>query len=227
MCIRDRRKGKLYINSLEIKDYSNYSDDKYGLYRSIKVDPNPHYQKGKYISLNNDDTDFKPRKIMEIFTSEKSKHDIIAVEGQWKTTSNKIEIPPKGEYEYKIYDSILLSNIHIELNGDKIKNLTIDENSHKINISDTYNTIRIQYDDSLIDPNPPLIEIDSKYFETEKLSNEDLENAKNNLDEAAKNLYSCLRNIKNEGYKSIAVEKIPNIGLGKAINDRLRRASKY
>ncbi len=50
---------------------------------------------------------------------------------------------------------------------------------------------------------------------------------KSNLDEAAKNLYSCLRNIKNEGYKSIAVEKIPNIGLGKAINDRLRRASKY
>ena len=51
--------------------------------------------------------------------------------------------------------------------------------------------------------------------------------SKNNLDKAAKNLYSCLRKIKNEGYKSIAVEKIPNIGLGKAINDRLRRASKY
>ncbi|WP_020169149.1 L-threonylcarbamoyladenylate synthase [Candidatus Pelagibacter communis] len=51
--------------------------------------------------------------------------------------------------------------------------------------------------------------------------------SKSNLDEAAKNLYSCLRKIKNEGYKSIAVEKIPNIGLGKAINDRLRRASKY
>ena len=32
---------------------------------------------------------------------------------------------------------------------------------------------------------------------------------------------------KKKGYKSIAVEKIPNIGLGKAINDRLRRASKY
>ena len=51
--------------------------------------------------------------------------------------------------------------------------------------------------------------------------------SKSNLDEAAKNLYSCLRKIKNEGYKSIAVEKIPNIGLGKTINDRLRRASKY
>ena len=48
-----------------------------------------------------------------------------------------------------------------------------------------------------------------------------------NLNEAAKNLYSCLRNIKNKGYKSIAVEKIPNRGLGRAINDRLRRASKY
>ena len=50
---------------------------------------------------------------------------------------------------------------------------------------------------------------------------------KNNLDEAAKNLYSCLRKIKNKGYKSIAVEKISNKGLGKAINDRLQRAARY
>ena len=60
-----------------------------------------------------------------------------------------------------------------------------------------------------------------------KLKNYFYLTTKKNLDEAAKNLYSCLRNLKNEGYKSIAVEKIPNIGLGKAINDRLRRASKY
>jgi L-threonylcarbamoyladenylate synthase len=50
---------------------------------------------------------------------------------------------------------------------------------------------------------------------------------KGNLDEAAKNLYSCLRKIKNRGYKSIAVEKISNKGLGVAINDRLYRASKF
>ena len=50
---------------------------------------------------------------------------------------------------------------------------------------------------------------------------------KNDLNEAAKNLYSCLRDIKNKGYKSIAVEKIPNKGLGKTINDRLYRASKF
>ena len=50
---------------------------------------------------------------------------------------------------------------------------------------------------------------------------------KNNLNEAAKNLYSILRKIKKDGYKMIAVEKIPNIGIGKTINDRLNRASKY
>lgn len=49
----------------------------------------------------------------------------------------------------------------------------------------------------------------------------------NDLDEAAHNLYSCLRKIKKVGYKSIVVEKIPKKGLGKAINDRLSRASKF
>ena len=48
-----------------------------------------------------------------------------------------------------------------------------------------------------------------------------------NLKEAAKNLYSTLRKIKKDNHKSIAVSKIPNIGLGKTINDRLKRASKY
>ena len=60
-----------------------------------------------------------------------------------------------------------------------------------------------------------------------KLKNYFYLSTKNNLNEAAKNLYSCLRKIMNKGYKSIAVEKIPNIGLGKALNDRLTRASKY
>jgi len=49
----------------------------------------------------------------------------------------------------------------------------------------------------------------------------------NNLKKAAKNLYPLMRKIKNKGYKKIAVEKIPNIGIGQTINDRLERASKY
>ena len=50
---------------------------------------------------------------------------------------------------------------------------------------------------------------------------------KNNLQQSAKNLYSVLRKIKKDGYKMIAVEKIQNKGIGKTINDRLSRASKY
>ena len=50
---------------------------------------------------------------------------------------------------------------------------------------------------------------------------------KNNLHVSAKNLYSLLRKIKKDGYKMIAVEKIQNKGIGKTINDRLYRASKY
>ena len=51
--------------------------------------------------------------------------------------------------------------------------------------------------------------------------------SKKKYNEAAKNLYSTLRKIKNDGFKKIAVETIPNKGLGKTINDRLKRASKY
>ena len=49
---------------------------------------------------------------------------------------------------------------------------------------------------------------------------------KGNLNEVAKNLYGILRKIKKNGYKSIAIEKINNYGLGQTINDRLNRASK-
>ena len=50
---------------------------------------------------------------------------------------------------------------------------------------------------------------------------------KNDLKKSAKNLYSLLRKIKKDGYKMIAVEKIQNRGIGRTINDRLNRASKY
>ena len=52
-------------------------------------------------------------------------------------------------------------------------------------------------------------------------------NKRRNLKEAAKKLYKTLRMIKKKNFKSIAVEKIPNIGFGEAINDRLIRASKF
>jgi len=48
---------------------------------------------------------------------------------------------------------------------------------------------------------------------------------KGNLKEAANNLYKIMREIKKKKFKSIAVVKIPNKGIGYAINDRLKKAS--
>ncbi len=49
---------------------------------------------------------------------------------------------------------------------------------------------------------------------------------KADLKEAAANLYKTMRKIKKKGFKKIFVAKIPNLGPGVAINDRLRRASR-
>ena len=46
------------------------------------------------------------------------------------------------------------------------------------------------------------------------------------LNEAASNLYEIFRIIKKKGFKKIQIVKIPNLGSGIAINDRLKRASK-
>ena len=46
-----------------------------------------------------------------------------------------------------------------------------------------------------------------------------------NLQEVANNLYKTLRKIKKRNFKSIAITTIPKIGIGNAINDRLKKAS--
>ena len=46
------------------------------------------------------------------------------------------------------------------------------------------------------------------------------------LKEVANNLYKMMRKIRKKNFKSIAIVKIPNIGIGRAINDRLLKASK-
>jgi len=49
---------------------------------------------------------------------------------------------------------------------------------------------------------------------------------KRNLNEAAKNFYHFLHKLDKSGCQKIAVAEIPNKGLGKTINDRLKRAIK-
>ncbi|MBL4589281.1 MAG: translation factor Sua5, partial [Alphaproteobacteria bacterium] len=46
------------------------------------------------------------------------------------------------------------------------------------------------------------------------------------LEEAAKNLFSYMRDLDNDKFKGMAVMSVPNEGVGMAINDRLLRASK-
>ena len=70
--------------------------------------------------------------------------------------------------------------------------------------------------------NQAFITFGSKHKKTENHFNL---SKNSNLKEAANNLYKILRKIKKKNYKSIAVTKIPNIGIGQAINDRLRKAS--
>ena len=48
---------------------------------------------------------------------------------------------------------------------------------------------------------------------------------KGSLKEAANNLYKTMRKIRKKNFGSIAVVKIPNTEIGRAINDRLRKAS--
>ena len=45
------------------------------------------------------------------------------------------------------------------------------------------------------------------------------------LAEAASNFFRCLRELDRQGFDLIVAEKLPDEGLGAAINDRLRRAA--
>ena len=45
------------------------------------------------------------------------------------------------------------------------------------------------------------------------------------LHEAASNLFAMLKELDDSGARAIAVMSLPDVGIGKAINDRLRRAA--
>ncbi len=65
----------------------------------------------------------------------------------------------------------------------------------------------------------------SKHIKELKLSNQLLLSESSNTDEAAKNLFAFLRQLDGQGFELIIAELLPDIGLGRAINDRLRRAA--
>ena len=71
----------------------------------------------------------------------------------------------------------------IEEDTDREKSIVIDANSNEKRLKEEKNE---------------LIEIDSKYYETEKLSNEDLENAKNKLQKEQKSINAIINLLTNE-----------------------------
>jgi L-threonylcarbamoyladenylate synthase len=48
---------------------------------------------------------------------------------------------------------------------------------------------------------------------------------KGDLKEAAKNLYKLFREFDKSDVDIILIEKVPSIGIGKAINDKIKKAS--
>lgn len=65
----------------------------------------------------------------------------------------------------------------------------------------------------------------SKELEFIPAENQFILSEKGDLNEAAKNLYNALHRMDERNLKVIIAEKLPNEGIGKAMNDRLTRAS--
>ena len=112
------------------------------------------------------------------------------------------------------------SNGQVLINGKNIENNKISL-LHKMNFISPYIELpkKLKVKQNLT--------VYGKLYNVDDLKNYFFLSKNNNLIKAARNLYPIMRKIKNKGYKKIAVEKIPNIGLGQTINDRLERASKY
>ncbi len=99
------------------------------------------------------------------------------------------------------------TRIQDEIEAIKISLQTLDEDITRergIIIDANSNEKRLKEEKS------DLIEVDSKYFETEKLSNEDLENAKNKLDGEQKLIDDVVNNM-TEGALNISLGPIENV----------------
>ena len=141
----------------------------------------------------------------------------IGIESTIIDLRNKPKILRLGGLDISIIQKVLSEKIKLKVNSSKIvapgqfklhysPGMPIRLNVKKFKSEEAYILIKKKK------------ETRSNYFFLSK---------KGDLKEAAKNLYSTLRKIKKSKYKSIAVSKIPNRGLGISINDRLTRASKF
>ena len=122
-----------------------------------------------------------------------------------------------GGLEIGIIQKILKKKISIDISSSKISAPGQSKIHYSPGIPIRLNVKKIKKDEAFLLIKNNKVNKTNYYFLSKK----------GDLEEAAKNLYTILRKIKKDNYKSIAVDKIPNIGIGKTINDRLLRASKF
>ena len=141
----------------------------------------------------------------------------VGVESTIVDLRKKPKILRLGGLEVKIIQKILKKKISIKINPSNISAPGQFRIHYSPGIPIRLNAKEIKKDEALLLIKKSKINKPNYYFLSKK----------GNLKEATKNLYTILRKIKKDNYKSIAVGKIPNKGFGKTINDRLMRASKF
>ena len=141
----------------------------------------------------------------------------VGVESTIIDLRKKPKILRLGGLETRIIQKILRKKISINTNPSKISAPGQLKIHYSPGIPIRLNVKKIKKDEAFLLIKKSKIKKTNQYFLSKK----------GNLKEAAKNLYTILRKIKKDNYKSIAVGKIPNKGFGKTINDRLSRASKF
>ena len=142
---------------------------------------------------------------------------LIGVESTIVDLRKKPKILRLGGLEVETIQKKLKKKISININPSKISVPGQLKIHYSPGIPIRLNVKKIKKDEAFLFIKKNKINKSNYYFLSKK----------GNLKEAAKNLYTTLRKIKKDKYKSIAVGKIPNRGLGKTINDRLLRASKF
>ena len=142
---------------------------------------------------------------------------LIGVESTIVDLRKKPKILRLGGLEVETIQKILKKKISIKINPLRISTPGQSKIHYSPGIPIRLNFKKIKKDEALLLIKKNKFNKSNYYFLSKK----------GNLKEAAKNLYTTLRKIKKDKYKSIAVSKIPNKGFGKTINDRLIRASKF
>ena len=164
-----------------------------------------------------------PTSAMDVFDEFGKKIKFILDGGQCKIglestivdLTGKPSILRPGSVTLKKIQKVLKKKIKIKINAKKIKAPGQSKLHYSPGIPVKLNRKNAKKNQALIGFGKKF-KVGRNYFNLSK---------KGNLKEAANNLYKTMREVKKKKFKSIAVIKIPNKGIGYAINDRLKKAS--